>query len=119
MAEAELRIVTLGVSSAGESRARLRGALRGEPQGHHMTFASHELMLKTLTTKRWEILRELVGAEAVSIRELARRLGRDVKAVHADVHALLDAGVLDRTAERLIAFPYDRIHVEYEVGAAA
>ncbi len=97
----------------------MRAALRGERQGHHITFATHGLMLATLTRKRWDILRDLVGADPVSIRELARRVGRDVKAVHADVHALLDAGVLDRTAEYLIAFPYDRIHVDYEVGAAA
>ncbi|MDB5642177.1 MAG: hypothetical protein JWN07_1494 [Hyphomicrobiales bacterium] len=119
MAERELRTVTIGVSSTEGSKARLRSALRGDPQGHHISFATHELMLKTLTRKRWDILRELVGADPVSIRELARRVGRDVKAVHADVHALLDAGVLDRTADYLIAFPYDRIHVEYEVGAAA
>ena len=38
------------------------------------------------------------GAGPVSIREAARRVNRDVKAVHADVTALLQAGVLTRPA---------------------
>jgi len=41
--------------------------------------------------KRWEILEALCGDGAVSIREAARRVERDVKAVHSDVTALLRA----------------------------
>lgn len=44
---------------------------------------------------------------------VARRLDRDVKAVHADVHALLDAGVLERTEGGRIIFPYDAVHVDF------
>jgi predicted transcriptional regulator len=33
----------------------------------------------------------------LSIREAARRVRRDVKAVHGDMQALLNAGVIDRT----------------------
>jgi len=40
----------------------------------------------------------MTGAGALTIREVARRVGRDVEAVHGDVHALLDAGLVDRTA---------------------
>ena len=32
----------------------------------------------------------------MTIREAARRVHRDVKAVHGDVHALLNAGVLQK-----------------------
>ena len=39
----------------------------------------------------------MTGAGALTIREVARRVGRDVKAVHGDVHAVLDAGLLERT----------------------
>ena len=39
----------------------------------------------------------MTGAGALTIREVARRVGRDVEAVHGDVHALLDAGLVDRT----------------------
>ena len=36
----------------------------------------------------------MTGAGAMSIREAARRVERDVKAVHGDVTALLNAGLL-------------------------
>lgn len=53
----------------------------------------------------------------MSIREAARRVGRDVKAVHGDVTALLNAGVLRRTEDG-IEFPYDAVHVDFVLKAA-
>ncbi|HHW77527.1 MAG TPA: transcriptional regulator, partial [Xanthomonadaceae bacterium] len=43
---------------------------------------------------------------------------RDVKAVHGDVRALLNAGLLDKTEDGKIVFPYDAIHVDFIVKAA-
>ncbi len=48
-------------------------------------FATPELLWEVLTAKRWELLKVLCGAGAVSIREAARRVGRDVRAVQGDV----------------------------------
>lgn len=83
-----------------------------------ISFASPELLWKVLTAKRWELLRALCGAGAISIREAARRVGRDVKAVHGDVTALLAAGVLDRTEDGRVVFPYEAIKVEFLLHAA-
>ncbi len=80
-------------------------------------FATPELLWQVLTAKRWELLRVLCGAGAVSIREAARRAGRDVKAVHGDVTALLNAGVL-RRADGGIEFPFDAVHVDFVLKAA-
>jgi predicted transcriptional regulator len=44
-------------------------------------------------------------------------VNRDVKAVHADVTALLMAGVLDRTESGQIEFPYETVKVEFELEA--
>lgn len=71
-----------------------------------------------LTVKRWQLLKVLTGAGPVTIREAARRVQRDVKAVHRDVHALLNAGLLDKTEDGKIVFPYDAIHVDFLVKAA-
>jgi predicted transcriptional regulator len=60
----------------------------------------------------------MAGSGPMSIREAARRVGRDVKAVHGDVHALIDAGVLKKDAKGLISFPFDAIHVDVLVKAA-
>lgn len=83
-----------------------------------ISFATPELLWQVLTAKRWELLKILCGAGPVSIREAARRVGRDVKAVHGDVTALLNAGVLDRTEDGSIVFPFEAVKVEFMLKAA-
>ncbi len=113
-----MRTVTLGVADRGEVARRAQEALKGRPQGSHISFATPELLFKLLTAKRWEILRALTGAGPLSIREAARRVGRDVKAVHGDVTALLVAGVLRKTEAGLVEFPFDAIKVDVVLKAA-
>ena len=48
-----------------------------------------------------------------------RRVGRDVKAVHRDVTALIEAGVLRRAPEGGIEFPFDAVKVEFMLRAAS
>ncbi len=91
------------------------GSGDGKPR---IGFASAELMSTIMTARRWETIRAMMGAGALSIRELARRLGRDVKTVHGDVQALLKAGVIDKTGAGLIEFPYDAVHVDFTLKAA-
>lgn len=50
-------------------------------------------------------------------REVVGRVGRDVKGVHGDLHALLATGLLDRTADGQVVFSYDAVKVELTVGA--
>jgi predicted transcriptional regulator len=71
-----------------------------------------------LSGKRWELLNAMTGAGAMSIREAARRVERDVKAVHGDVTALLNAGLLSKTDDGKIVFRYDAIHVDFMLKAA-
>ncbi len=113
-----MNTLTVGVSSLEETEERMRRAFQGEKQRAYIGFASLELLWKVLTPKRWEILRTMTGAGPLAIRELARRVDRDVKSVHGDVQSLLKAGVLDRTDDGRIEFPYDQIHVDFVVRAA-
>ncbi|MBI4990455.1 MAG: DNA-binding protein [Rhodocyclales bacterium] len=83
-----------------------------------ISFATPELLWRVLTEKRWELLKVLCGAGPLSIREAARRAGRDVKAVHGDVTALLNAGVLSKTEDGHIVFPYEAVKVEFLLQAA-
>ena len=48
----------------------------------------------------------------------ARRVERDVKAVHADITALLNAGVVDRAEGGGIVFPFEAVKVEFLLEAA-
>jgi hypothetical protein len=68
--------------------------------------------------RRWDLLKALTGQAPMSLREVARRAGCDVKAVHGDVHALLRPGVLTKTAQGKIVFPYDGIHIDFTLRAA-
>jgi predicted transcriptional regulator len=94
------------------------GALKGEEQGAFISFVSAELLWKVITPKRWGVLRAMTGAGPLAIREVARRVGRDVKSVHGDVQALLKAGVLERNDDGRILFPYDEVHVDFVLRAA-
>lgn len=108
-----MRTVTLDVSSRESTNRRFLRAFEGEPQGDIISFESPALLFKVLSGKRWEVLNIMTGSGPMTIRELARRLGRDVKAVHGDVHALLNAGILQKTDAGQIVFPFDALHVDF------
>lgn len=90
----------------------------GKVSAPRISFESPELLFKVLSGKRWELLNAMSGAGPMFIREAARRVGRDVKAVHGDMTALLNAGLLSKTDDGLIVFPYDAIHVDFLLKAA-
>ncbi len=90
----------------------------GRATAPRISFESPELLFKVLSGKRWELLNVMTGAGAMSIREVARRVERDVKAVHGDATALLNAGLLSKTDDGMIVFPYDAIHVDFMLKAA-
>ncbi|MBN9060839.1 MAG: transcriptional regulator [Rhizobiales bacterium 65-9] len=113
-----MNTVTLSVSTRVAASRRARDAFAGRKQGAHISFSSVELLWKVLTPKRWELLKAMAGQGPLTIREASRRVGRDVKAVHGDVHALLDAGILERADDGGIAFPYDAVHVDFVLAAA-
>jgi predicted transcriptional regulator len=113
-----MKTITLQVSRLEEVKRRARDAFKGKRQGSHISFATPELLFRLLTAKRWELIRALAGAGPVPIREAARRVGRDVKAVHGDVHALLNAGILRKTEDGLVVFPFDAIRVDVMLHAA-
>ena len=115
-----MKTVILEVRSPRDSMAGFVNAwktCRAEKSAR-IAFASPELLWQVLTAKRWELLKALCGIGPVSIREAARRVGRDVKAVHGDVTALLTAGVLDRVEGGGIIFPFDAVKVEFILQAA-
>lgn len=115
-----MKTVTLDVRAPADSMAEFADAWKtGKSQKTaRISFATPELLWRVLTEKRWELLKLLCGAGPVSIREAARRAERDVKAVHGDITALLNAGVLDKTEDGQIIFPYEAVKVEFLLQAA-
>ena len=115
-----MKTVTLEVRPPSDTMADFAHAWKTGKRSRtdRIAFASPELLWKVLTAKRRELLKALCGAGPVTVREAARRVGRDVKAVHTDLTALLAAGVLSRTESGQVEFPYEAVKVEFLLQAA-
>ena len=77
-----------------------------------LSFADLPLLLKNLSPARWDLLKALRAEGAMSIYQLAKRLGRDYKNVHTDVARLLEIGVIVRGADSLVTVSWDAIRAE-------
>jgi predicted transcriptional regulator len=111
--------VTITVDSNESLRQRVKEAFAGKRQQERISFESFDLLWKVLAPNRMALVQTLTGAGPLTLREAARRVGRDVRAVHSDVHMLLRAGVLHKDDEGRIEFPYTAVHVDFIVKAAA
>jgi predicted transcriptional regulator len=111
--------VTITVNSTVSFRKRVKAAFAGQRQERQISFESFELFWKVLAPNRMALVKTLTGAGPVTLREAARRAGRDVRAVHSDVHMLLQAGVLHKDAAGRIEFPYTAVHVDFMLKTAA
>ena len=114
-----MKTVTLDVRSSSDAMADFSHSWKsGRAQkSARISFTAPELVWQVLTAKRWELLKALCGAGPVSIREAARRVDRDVKAVHGDITALLSAGILSRGGGG-VEFPFEAVKVEFLLHAA-
>ncbi len=113
-----MKTVILSVRTPEEGMADVKKALKSgvAQKAARISFAKPEILWNVLTAKRWELLKAMCGAGPVTFRKAAALAGRDVKAVHADLTALIKAGVVKRDAQGVV-FPYETIKVEYELKA--
>ena len=80
-------------------------------------FENLETLLKTLTTGRWVLLRKLHTRGPMSVRALAKELGRDYKNVHTDVRRLEVAGLIGRSKDSKIEVPWDIVEAHLRLAA--
>jgi len=110
--------VTIGVATRDQINTRfMRAMTTGKRAAPFVGFADERALWGTLTPLRWNILKEMTGAGPLALREIARRVERDVRGVHTDVHALLAVGLIERDAAGF-RFPYDAVHVDFVLKAA-
>ncbi|WP_163056196.1 hypothetical protein [Acidithiobacillus ferrooxidans] len=116
----EMRTLTITVQPDWKSALRAAGkAAQAETyQGETLNFESPDVFLGRLTALRWSLLRQIMSAGEVSIRELARRVGRDVRRVHDDVLVLAELGLIERTASGGVRCPFADIHVDMHLRRA-
>lgn len=113
----------LTIKLGSDWRSGIRSAMRTgftskTYQGETLAFETPAAFFGKLTEKRWILVQTLQGQGALSIRELARRAERDFKRVHEDVATLIDLGLFERDESGVVC-PFDRIHVDFELKAAA
>ncbi len=84
-----------------------------------LTFQNLESLLKTLTPKRFELLKILAKeADGISIRQLSKLLNRDYKNVHNDVSQLDLIGLIAKKEDTgLIYTPYESLDAHFNLAA--
>ncbi len=80
-------------------------------------FEDLEMLLKTLTSGRWALLKSLHLSGPSSIRALAKALGRDYKNVHTDVRRLEGIGLIGRTKGGKIEVPWNVVEARLTLAA--
>ncbi len=87
----------------------------GTYAGEFMSFESPASLFRLLTPARWSVLEELQLTGPSSLRGL----GRDASAVHRDVAALIERGLIEKNAGGQLFVPYGHIHTEFDLAKAA
>lgn len=89
-------------------------------QGETLNFETPGAFFGRLTERRWAIVHALQqDGGTVGLRELSRRLGRDVKRVHEDATELVTLGLIERREAGALRCPFADIHVDMHLAAAA
>jgi predicted transcriptional regulator len=110
--------ITMQPDWKGALRAMGHAAKADTYQGEVLNFESPAHFFGQLSEKRWEIVRAAQGKGELSVRELARAVGRDVKRVHEDVVILAELGLLERTEGSGVMCPYTSMHIDMYLKAA-
>lgn len=113
-----MRTLTITTNPDWKSALRAVGARAvhgletGQYQGETLNFETPGAFFSRLTERRWELLNILLGSGTVGVRELARKLGRDVKRVHEDAAALVELGLIEKDERGALNCPFGNIHVD-------
>jgi predicted transcriptional regulator len=104
-------------------RAALRAAgKRAQAQtyaGEVLNFESPGAFFGQLTGRRWALVQALQGAGEISMREAARRVGRDIKRVHEDLRALQDMGLVEHGEDGGVHCPFESVRIDMDMRAVA
>ena len=112
--------ITLGSDWRAALRQAGKAATASTYEGETLNFETPAAFFGSLTERRWAIVQALqYDGGTVGVRELARRLGRDVKRVHEDAAELVTLGLVERTEAGALRCPFCDIHVDMHMATAA
>jgi predicted transcriptional regulator len=89
----------------------------GEKAGEadfELSFATPAQLVSELSPKRMELLRVLKKSGPLSIRALAKAMGRNYSNVHADVRRLIEHGLIEKDAGDRVLVPWDDVVVRMD-----
>ncbi|MFZ2650682.1 MAG: hypothetical protein WA210_11330 [Burkholderiaceae bacterium] len=113
---------TLTITMNADWRAGLRAAAKrataGSYQGEVLNFETAGSFFGKLTGRRWALVHALQGQGPLSVRDLARRVERDVRRVHDDVQALAELGLFERPESGGVECPFEAVHIDIRLTAA-
>lgn len=110
---------TLTITLSPDWRAAVRRAGKAAQadryQGETLNFESPGAFFGRLTERRWALVSALQGQGAMAVRELSRKVGRDVKRVHEDVLVMAELGLVERDDAGGVLCPYADVHIDMHV----
>jgi predicted transcriptional regulator len=112
------RLLEIRVGAAGDALDRFEAAWNRVAEGravrtlHVLTVEDLPALLKTLSPARLQVLQSLKARGALTVYELAKRLGRNYKNVHTEVAQLAALGLVERTGDNLVQVPWDLLRAE-------
>ena len=111
--------------SRAELNARALDAARRADAGETLPEADYLLNFenpvdayRAITPERFRLLQVLQNAGPLTVYALAQRLERHYSNVHADVNALADIGLIERTTEG-VRIPWDAVEWRLSTAKAA
>ena len=113
------RNLTITLQPDWRAALRLSGRRAGLPgyQGEVLNFETPGVFFSRLTERRWALVNALQGQGELAVRELARRVGRDVKRVHEDVQVLAELGLIERAQSGGVVCPFSSVHIDMRLMA--
>jgi predicted transcriptional regulator len=107
---------TLMITMTDDWRSSLRSAGRHATgrtyQGEVLNFETAGSFFGKLTERRWAMVHALQGQGPMPVREVARRVGRDVRRVHDDIQVLTELGLVERTEDGGVECPFETVHID-------
>ena len=122
------RILNVGVSTLDEALQHFRKTWKNLETGKApkipytgIHFASLQLLLRTLSPARMQVITTVKQNGPISIRALAKILERDYRNVHADVTFLCKEKFLIKGRDGRYSVPWDKIVIKATIplGASA
>jgi predicted transcriptional regulator len=96
---------------------RAEKGLPPEQPVERIYFQELSTLLRVLTPRRIEALKTVHEHGAISIRALAKTLGRDYKNVHKDMQEMEKIGLVKRNKKGLLQVPWHSIVAELALAA--